>query len=248
MDHAPRPIVAVHQPNYAPWLGWFLKAAVADTLVLLDDVQFPKASWVNRTRVLGPGGPEYLTVPVRHPGLAPIREVRIADARWADRHRRRLRAYYHGSPDLAAVLEVLAEEGLDGIDRLSEANEVVARRLLAALGAKATLVRSSSMGIDAADPTERHLAICRRLGARTYLSGQGAVAYNEGERFREAGIALTYLGFDHPVYPQPREPFTPGLSALDFLAATGPGASAAFAGVVRAARLEPAPRAEGPSG
>ena len=45
------PLVAIHQPNYLPWLGWFAKAARADVLVLLDDVQFEKGGWTNRVEV-----------------------------------------------------------------------------------------------------------------------------------------------------------------------------------------------------
>lgn len=220
------PVLAVHQPNFAPWLGWFAKAALADRFVLLDDVQFPKGSWVNRTHVLGPGGKEYLTIPVKHPGLSPIRDVRVADPDWAERHARKLRAYYHGAPGLDAALEVL---GHDVEDRLSAVNEAVIRRASAALGIGTPFVRSSSLGLGSLDPTDRHIALCRTFGARTYLSGQGASAYNDEARFREAGIALAYLSFEHPVYDQGREPFTPGLSVLDFLARTGGEARDRFA-------------------
>jgi len=243
----PRPLLAVHQPNYAPWLGWFVKAAVADRFVLLDDAQFPKASWVNRARVLGPNGPEYLTVPVRHPGRIPIREVRISDPAWRAKHLRKVQAFHARSPGLGIAEEVLAGAGLDGIEGLSEANEVVLRRMLRALGIDRELVRSSSLGVEAGDPTDRHLALCRAVGARTYLSGRGAQAYNDPARFEAAGIALAYLDFDHPVYPQGGGEFVPGLSALDFLCRTGEQARGLFAAAVASARLRATP-GEAPSG
>jgi hypothetical protein len=226
MNGFPRPVLAVHQPNFAPWLGWFAKAARADRFVLLDDVQFPKGSWVNRTQVLGPGGKEYLTIPVKHPGLSAIRDVRIAAPDWAERHARKLKAYYHGAPGLDAALEVLGDETEEG---LADVNEAVIRRACAALGIGTEMVRSSTLNLGALDPTDRHIALCRILGATTYLSGQGATAYNDEARFRDAGIALAYLSFEHPEYGQEREPFTPGLSVLDFLARTGNDARARFA-------------------
>jgi hypothetical protein len=243
----PRPILAVHQPNYAPWLGWFVKAAAADAMVLLDDAQFPKASWVNRTRVLGPGGPEYLTIPVRHPGRIPIREVRISDPEWRARHLRRIRARYARTPGLAVADAALAEEGLAGLDLLSESNGVVLRRLLDALGIERDLPRASSLAAEAGDPTDRHIALCRAVGAKTYLSGQGARAYNDPARFEAAGIALAYLSFEHPVYPQGGGEFVPGLSAIDFLCRTGGQARGLMGRAVASARLSASPDAA-PSG
>lgn len=248
MSDFPRPLVAVHQPNHAPWTGWFVKAALADVLVLLDDVQFPGGSWVNRARVMGPGGPAYLTVPVRRPGTSLIREVRIAEPRWAAKHLRRLRPWYHGARGLAAAEAVLDPAGLEDLgDSLVDANEVVIRRLMESLGVATRTVRSSTLGIAAADPTDRHVALCRALGGATYLSGRGGAAYNDAARFGEAGIALGYFEFDHPVHGQGREGFTPGLSALDLLARTGADAPRLLAAAAASARLSATPPAS-PSG
>ena len=45
-----RKIVAIHQPNYLPWLGYFHKIAAADIFVFLDDVPFSKGSYINRVK------------------------------------------------------------------------------------------------------------------------------------------------------------------------------------------------------
>jgi len=241
MPDFPRPVLAVHQPNYAPWVGWFVKAAVADRFVLLDDAQYPKGSWVNRTKVLGPAGQDYLTIPVAHPGRIPIREVRISDPGWAAKHLRKVRSYYSKSPGLDAAGSILAEDGLADLERLSEANEVVLRRLLGVLGIGRDLVRSSSLGVEAGDPTDRHIALCRAVGAKTYLSGQGAAAYNDAARFEAAGIALAYLDFDHPVYKQGGGEFVPGLSALDLICREGDRAPGLLRQAASAARQLPSP-------
>jgi hypothetical protein len=70
-------VLAAHQPQYLPWLGFFDKLAQADVFVLLDTVQFKKNEWQNRNRIKGPTGPQWLTVPVRHRFPQTIAEVEV---------------------------------------------------------------------------------------------------------------------------------------------------------------------------
>src|SRR4030042_1735816 len=58
-------IVAIHQPNYLPWIGYFYKMMIADCFVLFDNAQFSKGSVINRNKIKGPAGAQYITVPVR---------------------------------------------------------------------------------------------------------------------------------------------------------------------------------------
>ena len=136
---------------------------------------------------------------------------------------------------------VYAAGGLEGVNQLSKANEVILRRLLGTFAIGRDPVRASTLKVEATDPTERHIELCRAVGAKTYLSGQGAHAYNDAARFEAAGIALAYLSFEHPVYPQFVSEFVPGLSALDFLCRTGPQAPALFAAAVASAALNAEP-------
>ncbi|MBU2027138.1 MAG: WbqC family protein, partial [Proteobacteria bacterium] len=70
-------IVAVHQPQYLPWLGYFDKIDRADVFVLLDTVQFKKNEWQNRNRIKAAAGPQWLTVPVTYKFPQRINEVGI---------------------------------------------------------------------------------------------------------------------------------------------------------------------------
>jgi hypothetical protein len=57
-------LVAIHQPNYFPWLGYLDRMAKADLFVVLDHVQFERRSYQNRIQILLEGEPRWLTVPV----------------------------------------------------------------------------------------------------------------------------------------------------------------------------------------
>jgi len=56
-------IIAVHQPQYLPWLGYFDKIDKADIFVLLDTVQYKKNEWQNRNKIKTAQGWQWLTVP-----------------------------------------------------------------------------------------------------------------------------------------------------------------------------------------
>ncbi|MGC9114363.1 MAG: WbqC family protein [Candidatus Micrarchaeia archaeon] len=61
-------IVAVHQPNYLPWLGFFDKMRSCDVFVFLDDAAFSKNTVENSNRIKTPNGELWLTVPVKTAG------------------------------------------------------------------------------------------------------------------------------------------------------------------------------------
>ena len=68
-----------------------------------------------------------------------------------------------------------------------------------------------------ADPTARLVALCREVGADTYLAGRDSTAYVDLAQFKAAGIAVEAQRYEHPVYAQLHGEFAPLLSALDLL-------------------------------
>ena len=58
-------VVAVMQPYFYPYAGYFRLLAAANTFVIFDDVQFPRRGRVHRCEVPGPGRrSEWLTLPL----------------------------------------------------------------------------------------------------------------------------------------------------------------------------------------
>jgi len=74
-------VVAIHQPNFFPWLGFFDKIIRSDVFVVLDHTQFPKSegNWSNRVRLAVNGEAAWVTMPVRrdYAGFRRIDEMRI---------------------------------------------------------------------------------------------------------------------------------------------------------------------------
>ena len=223
-------LVAIHQPHYLPWLGYFSRMASADLFVLLDHVQFERSNYQNRTRVRIDGEPRWLSVPVEQRS----REESIADKRidnglegprhWSRSHFLTLRHAYREAPHLRACLPGLEAIYRTRFEKLVDLNAALLEFLRDALRIRTPLVRSSTLGAHGAK-SELVLDICRRVGARALLVGLGGSrAYLDREAFARAGISLVLQEFRHPEYRQCGAGFTPGLSAIDLLLNCGPEA------------------------
>jgi hypothetical protein len=216
-----RRLVAIHQPNFFPWLGYFDKLARADVFVLLDDVQFPKkgGTWINRVRLLIDERPAWVTVPVdrSYHGVRQVREVRIDEqTRWRRKMLTTIQTDYGRAAHKDEVMPLLSELIENPTDQLAEYNRAAITALATALGMKIEFVLSSSLGVTA-EATDRLLEIVKAVGGSRYLSGGGAAGYQEDERFSEAGIELVHQRFEPPTYQQLASDPVPGLSVIDAL-------------------------------
>jgi len=210
--------VAIHQPQYLPWLGHFAKLAAADCWIFLDTVQYEKNGWQNRNRIKTPRGAQWLTVPVNASLGTLIRDV-VIDARqpWQRKHLEALRVNYARAPYFARYFAELEELLRRPWRLLADLNVEVTRFLAGALGLSRRMVRASELPAASADPTERLLDLCRAVGAGTYLAGQDGAQYMDVEQFRAGRVAVWAQEYEHPTYTQPDGDFLPFLSVVDLL-------------------------------
>jgi len=210
-------VVAIHQPNYAPWLGYFYKIARAQVFVFLDDVSYSKNSYINRVQIDGGGSPRWLTQPVTYKFGEPISEVKLAQPDWRQSHLATLRNYYRDArafkaawPRIATMYEVLPEANL------ARTNRALIEAIASEMAIATKFLASSDLDTSGLSADDRLVAIVKTVapGGR-YLSGKGGASYQDPAKFRAAGIDLTYTEFAHPVYEQRHPEFLPGLSVLD---------------------------------
>ena len=216
--------VAVHQPQYIPWLGYFHKIASSDLFVLLDTVQYKKREFQNRNRIKTPAGPLWLTIPVLTKGsyLQKISEVQIDNQeRWAEKHRHSLERNYAHAPYYKKYRDFLEEIYGQEWASLIEVNMATIKYLCQALNLDTPIMLESTIGTTQTQ-TARIIEICQKVKADIYLSGQGAKDYLDENLLAQNGITLEYQEFVHPVYPQLYGPFIPYLSTLDLIFNCGP--------------------------
>lgn len=219
--------IACHQPAYLPWPGFFYKAMRADTLVLLDSVQFPRGtSWVSRNRIKNPQGQMWLTVPVKRKGrgLQNIREVEIFNEKaWARVHMASLIHSYKRSPffeDHVGFLEGVYRENWD---LLVDLNASLLRYFLSRLEIDIGLRFSSELGVESKG-TSLLIEICKKLNTHVYTAIGTSRTHLEEALFRNNGIEIDYYSYRCPPYPQLWGEFIPNLSIVDMIFNCGPRA------------------------
>jgi hypothetical protein len=214
--------VAIHQPQYLPWLGYLAKWAAADLFIVLDVVQYERNGWQNRNRIKTRDGARWLTVPVHAALGTPISEVAIDGSRgWPVRHLRAIEQAYARAPFLATYRGDLAELYARPWTHLAPLAAATAQWLARAVGIRTPVRLASELGVASTDPTGRLVALCRAAGADTYLAGADGARYMDLAQFAAAGIDVQAQRYEHPVYPQIHGEFVPFLSALDLLLTAG---------------------------
>jgi hypothetical protein len=218
-------LVAIHQPEHLPWIGFFEKMRRADLFVLLDNVQFSKGDFQNRNRVKGSAGVQWLTVPVVHAFPQKISEVEIAGGDWHEKHWKTLVSCYARTPHFESFASSFENFYQQPWKKLGELN-IAAIELLANLfGVQKKWVRASELNVDG-QKSDLVMNICKAVGASAYYSGRAGSTYLDRESFERAGIDIEVQGFTHPTYEQlfiQKQGFVSNLSVVDLLFNCGAG-------------------------
>lgn len=212
--------IAIHQPNYIPWSGFFYKMAIVDCFVLLNNAQFTKNSYQNRVKIKTPQGAQWLTQPVRlaDGSFKKTREITFADQNWREKHIKTLQANYSKSKYYNDYAHEIFGCIRCSSDLIVDVNEPLIRSLAKMIGIKTKIIFESDLGIDEQNTgTRRLLSIAKKLGADSYVHGIGGVSYHDYPSFEEEEIELVPTNFRHPTYSQCWGEFIEGLSVCDLL-------------------------------
>lgn len=211
-------VVAIHQPNYMPWLGYFQKMALSDIFVILDNVQFSKDSYTQRTKIRTKEGGIWITIPVeRRYYFKPISGVCLPEnSKWMKRHKMAILSNYAKAPFFDR--KFVEQYYLNEFVKLREFNEFGIFYLKNKFGIKTEIVRSSELGInESVKSTELLVEIVKQIGGDVYISGIGGKKYLEEEKVEKEGIEVKYFEFKPFEYPQRWEGFEPYMAAIDLL-------------------------------
>lgn len=214
-------LVSIHQPAYLPWLGYFDKIRKADVFVYLDTVQFQKNSFQNRNKIRTAQGSVWLTVSVETKG--PLAALRLDDLRvnnrvnWMRKHRAAIEMNYHKAIEFERVFPMITRFYTTPVERLADYCFEMLGLFVEMLELDTRILRSSELpGVNGAK-SDLILNICHQLGADSYLSGSLGRNYLELDKFEQAGVAVRFQDYQHPVYRQVYPGFEPRMGVIDLL-------------------------------
>ena len=214
-------IVTIHQPEFMPYLGFFHKMNMADTFVLLDNVQFKKNNYQNRNKLLINGKANWLTIPLKKSKLnTNINKIEV-DLTQRNFIKKQLKlieqnyskhTYFNDLfPDIKKIYEkkhsLLSHFNIDIILLLRKKLEI-----------NTTILKASDLSLSgtARGGTEVTLEISKLLKADTYISGAGGKNYMDISLFKKENINVYFQNYNHPAYEQLKTEITvPYLSVID---------------------------------
>ncbi len=215
--------VAILQPGYLPWLGYFEQMERADVFVHMDDVPFTRKDWRSRNRIRLNDQPHWLSVPViKQPLGTSIRDMRIDYSQnWVRKHCGSIESAYRKAPFFEALADCIFPILDDREEFLVDLDVRLVMELRQWFQIKTPCVFSSQLDVGPRDKVDRIIGICRAVGATRLYDGQAAKAFIDTEYFAEAGIEVEFQDYRHPVYDQGGEGFIPYLSAIDLIVRCG---------------------------
>lgn len=210
--------VVVNQPTYLPWIGYFAMMDLADVFVFYDDVQLSPQSWQVRNRIKTGNGTQWLTVPIKRNFGQRICDTEVnTDIIWRVNHWKSIEQAYSKAPHFKPwcyYVEDLYQLYWYYLADLTTYNIKILAEIMDVRLPEFKL--SSGMNLTGAK-NDRLLELLGKVGATEYISGMAAKDYIDEDRFKKAGIKLTWFEFEHPTYPQIRGEFAPYMSALDLI-------------------------------
>lgn len=222
-------IIAIHQPQYLPYLGFFQKIKHCDLFIHLDQVAYQPRGYHNRNKIKTSAGEQWLSVPVVGSQNDKIMEIQTDPTakKWSEKHWKSIMSSYGKAPyfkiyapELESVYRTLA--GLTLAEINIRLNSWIASKIgisTAALCASALKPegQSSALLID----------LCKKVNATHYLSGPGGRNYMDLNLFKNNGIEVIWQEYKFREYDQvfPALGFMPYLSAIDALMCVGPRAA-----------------------
>ncbi len=233
--------LAIMQPYFFPYIGYFQLIAAADKFILYDNLCYIKKGWINRNRIRLKGRDVvYCSVPVRGvSSFAKIRDVKIDySQRWPGKFLDLISFNYRKAPFFDEVFPVIENAVSVEAERIGELNCHTVRTVAGFLGIATEItddispyqdleeaVRNGSEMVpeltrsyQVADvKSTRVIYICKKEDAQVYINAIGGKGLYYKDQFARNGIELHFVESSFTPYDQFGDEFAPGLSVIDVL-------------------------------
>jgi hypothetical protein len=211
--------VAIMQPYFFPYLGYFQLMSSCDTFVFLDNVNYINRGWVNRNQFILSGLPFLFSVPLDGASQNKlINELYISDGRWVKIFFKSIAMNYCRSKCYDMIIESLRDIIGDGTGSISEFNQ---RTLIWSANQLGIETEYKIGSVDYSDiyvtGQDRIISICKKEMASRYINAIGGLELYDNDSFNYLGIELSFVRPLFNPYEQNSSQFHPGMSIIDLL-------------------------------
>lgn len=218
--------IAIMQPYFFPYIGYFQLISAVDEFILFDDVQYIKKGWINRNRILSPDIKKeflYIVAPLqKHSHNELIKNIKISYSHdWISKiygqltYYKKIRAPFY--KQIIDLLEIIFNEKIESIVQLNLKSLNI---LVKYLGIKTELTVSSEYKFDYSlvqAPGDWAFEIAKQKKAKMYINPfSGRDLFNK-EKFHKNAIELKFLKPKEIIYKQSKRNFVPWLSIIDVM-------------------------------
>ena len=211
--------LAIMQPYFLPYVGYFQLIAAVDVFILYDNIKYTKKGWINRNRMLLNGSDTMFSLPLKKDSDS----LDVAQRELAsDFDRKKLLNQFKGAyahaPYFAKTWPLL-----ESIVNCEDSNlfRYIYRSIIDIckhLDIKTKIYISSEISIDhKLKAQDKVLALCRAIGADTYINAIGGTELYNRNVFLKHDVELKFIRSKPFEYAQFREPFVPWLFIVDVM-------------------------------
>lgn len=216
--------IAIMQPVFLPWLGYFEQMALCDEFIFLDDVQYTKNDWRNRNKIRTKTGWMWLTAPVKSASLKlTLREKELANnSNWHRKHLNAIRLNYAPAPFFDDIFAIVASIYDSKPVKLIDLTTPLIVEFAGYLGISTPISFASSIPARHTGPLDRIIDICNARSASIFYTGPAARSYMDLDYLKNGGVEMLFQDYHHPEYMQHQGGFESHMGIIDLLMNHGP--------------------------
>ena len=228
--------LAIMQPYFMPYIGYFQAMAAVDKYLLYDKVAFIKKGWINRNRIyIQNVGTQFITIPLKNKSsFTNILDVQIDNTTdWRSKMLNLIYYNYKRSPFFDVVYPLMENSIKQSSELISEYNFVVLNQIATFLDINTPIELCTDPMYEGIEEQlakyddsllrkyDRIKFICQANNADNYINPIGGQELYDKQIFAQQGITLNFVQTQVIPYPQLAPEFIPNLSIIDVLMHNG---------------------------
>ncbi len=213
--------LAIMQPYFLPYIGYFQLLNAVDEFILYDNIQFSKKGWVQRNRILRQGNEQLFSLPLKKDSdYLNINQRFLADSYPKEKIKilRKIKSAYIRAPHFVKVQPIIEAcfdfDDWNLFNFIFNSIEIIRNYLQI----ETNLIISSDINInESLSGRDRVISLCKVMKSKKYINAVGGQKLYDKNYFAKFDIDLQFINTKYFSYKQFDNEFVPNLSIIDLM-------------------------------